>query len=58
MSDRERRWRVFRGELSGHYFAAYCAPSEGDVWVVLGDKHDVTEDIERIVAEAMGSEAS
>lgn len=57
IEDNEPRWRVFRGGLSGRYFAARCARSEGDVWVVLGDKHDVTEDVERLVAMAMGSDA-
>ena len=50
------RWRIFRGGLSGRYFAALCTESEGDVWVVVGGKHDVTEDVERLIAMAKGND--
>jgi hypothetical protein len=44
----EKRWRVYRGPLSGRYFAAYCEHVGNGVWTVIGHKHDVTEDIEAL----------
>jgi hypothetical protein len=49
-------FRVFRGGLSGRYFAAFVTESQGGVWVVVGEKHDVTEDVEKYIALAMASD--
>ena len=45
------RWRVFQGGLSGRYFAALSSERGDDVWVVIGTKHDVTDDIEQILEQ-------
>lgn len=50
--------RVFRGPLSGRYFAALSRQVEdGSTWVVQGEKYDVTEDIEALFARRLLAES-
>lgn len=49
----ERRFRVWKGELTGQYWAGMAGLDDASgVWRMTGKRYDVTADIERIIADA------
>lgn len=45
-----QRMKVFRGGLSGRYFAAMMRWN-GTQWEAVGGKHDVTEDVQYLIED-------
>lgn len=53
-----RAFRVWRGGLSGRYFAGMAIEEADGRWRITGKRHDVTDDIERIIAEMIAPAGS
>lgn len=49
-----RRFAVWAGGLSGRIYAG-SVRFDGERWAAVGTKHDVTEDVGLLVAEAVGA---
>ena len=44
------KFHVWKGGLTGRYFAGSSAQQDDGSWVATGRKHDVTDDVEAIIA--------